>query len=188
MRRAGSRGFTLVEILVVIAVLVLLAAILLPVVSSARERGRQTVCLSNLRQLGQALSMYHQDYGSYPGFWGGVPESLTAYVTDRRLFFCPSSTEPPGIKLSTSYSFLFDGDHLRFPHGNELQSRSVIGYCVAHSKKEPLGKRYEGVFPVLRHDGAVELIPAGEVQVSSHAMPNKEPWFGGSVEVLAFPR
>jgi prepilin-type N-terminal cleavage/methylation domain-containing protein len=187
MRRGGRRGFTLVELLVVIAVLALLAAFLLPIYSSARERGRQTVCLANLRQIGQALSMYRQDYGSYPGFWAGVPEALAPYVKNQRLLFCPSSKQPQGIKLSSSYAFLIDGDRLRFPHGNELQPRSVIVYCRDHAKKEPLDKRYEGMFPVLRHDGAIGIIPAGKVRVSSRAMPNRAPWFGGGVEVLAFP-
>ena len=178
----------MVELLLVVAVLALLAAFLLPVYFSSRERGRQTVCLANLRQIGQALSMYRQDYDSYPGFWAGVPEALAPYVKNQRLLFCPSSTEPQGIKLSSSYAFLIDGDRLRFPHGNELQPRSVIVYCFYHAKREPLGKSHEGRYPVLRQDGAVEIIPAGQVRVSSRSAPNRAPWFGGSVEVLAFPR
>src|SRR5437868_4340093 len=58
MQRAGSRGFTLVEVLVVIAALALLAAFLFPVFSATRERARQGACLGQLRQLGQALTMY----------------------------------------------------------------------------------------------------------------------------------
>jgi prepilin-type N-terminal cleavage/methylation domain-containing protein len=55
------RGFTLVELLVVIAIVAILAAILFPVFAQAREKARQTTCLSNLRQMGLGLQMYWQD-------------------------------------------------------------------------------------------------------------------------------
>ena len=60
-------GFTLVEMLVVISIIAVLAAILFPVFASARAKARQSVCLSNLRQLGMALYMYVGDWDdTYP--------------------------------------------------------------------------------------------------------------------------
>src|SRR5579871_1108709 len=55
-------GFTLIELLVVIAIIAILAAILFPVFAQAREKARQTVCLSNLKELTMANLMYVQDY------------------------------------------------------------------------------------------------------------------------------
>lgn len=61
------RAFTLIEILVVIAIIAILSAILLPVFFTVRGRARQASCISNLRQIGNAVQMYTQDYdGRYP--------------------------------------------------------------------------------------------------------------------------
>ncbi|MDD3926051.1 MAG: prepilin-type N-terminal cleavage/methylation domain-containing protein [bacterium] len=59
-----ENGFTLMELLVVIAVIAILASILFPVFNKVREKGRQVTCQSNLRQIGMAMLMYAQDYDS----------------------------------------------------------------------------------------------------------------------------
>ena len=110
-----SRGFTLIELLVVIAVIAILAAILFPVFAQAREKARQAACMSNLRQIGTALTMYEQDYDerlpdrrdlktSLPGGykpWKSWPTSdprsgwaaivLNAYVKNDQIWACPSA-------------------------------------------------------------------------------------------------
>jgi prepilin-type N-terminal cleavage/methylation domain-containing protein len=64
MRR---QGFTLIELLVVIAIIAILAAILFPVFAQAREKARQTQCVSNCRQIGMGIQMYLNDYdGKFP--------------------------------------------------------------------------------------------------------------------------
>lgn len=62
-RRAFA--FTLIELLVVVAIIVILIAILMPSLGKARKQARQTQCLSNIRQVGMAVTMYTYDYGDY---------------------------------------------------------------------------------------------------------------------------
>jgi prepilin-type N-terminal cleavage/methylation domain-containing protein len=80
-------GFTLVEVLIVVAVLGLLMAILFPVFGRVRESGRRSVCISNLRQIGLACQMYELDFNRR------LPPRLSAihpqYLGDARLFLCP---------------------------------------------------------------------------------------------------
>ena len=65
-RQPGRPAFTLVELLVVIGVLALIASLLLPAVSAAREAARRTHCLNNLRQIGLAMEQYLDRTGRFP--------------------------------------------------------------------------------------------------------------------------
>jgi prepilin-type processing-associated H-X9-DG protein/prepilin-type N-terminal cleavage/methylation domain-containing protein len=71
IRCPGVIAFTLVELLVVIAVIGLLAALLLPVLSRAKAQAQSTACKNHLRQIGLALTMYASDTRCYPTFMGG---------------------------------------------------------------------------------------------------------------------
>ena len=91
-----QRGFTLVELLVVIAVIAVLSAILFPVLAKAREKARQTRCLSNLKQIGLALGMYATDYDEmYPALWTGYTRTVYAhllmpYMKSTQMWTCPA--------------------------------------------------------------------------------------------------
>ena len=85
--RRPAKGFTLIELLVVIAIIAILAALLLPSLASAKARGKSTVCLNNLKQLGLAITMYAQDYNdNYPlayvgGIWPNIwAEAVSDYI------------------------------------------------------------------------------------------------------------
>ncbi len=84
-----KKGFTLIEVLVVIAIIATLAAILFPVFASAREAARKTVCLSNLRQIGMAIQMYATDHNDcFPGLdW---INDILPYAKSSDIFNCPS--------------------------------------------------------------------------------------------------
>ena len=93
------RGFTLIELLVVIAIIAILAAILFPVFSRAREKARQTSCLSNVKQLMLGVLMYAQDYdeklpaevaAAVPGSDGGIVHQINPYVKNTQIWVCPS--------------------------------------------------------------------------------------------------
>ena len=118
------RGFTLIELLVVIAIIAILAAILFPVFAKAREKARQTSCLSNVKQMTLGILQYTQDYDeklvpglvyAYGAGYGPVSNSssfldsrtgfdlIYPYVKNAQIFVCPSTEGGSGY--SRNYGF-----------------------------------------------------------------------------------
>ncbi|MCE5241315.1 prepilin-type N-terminal cleavage/methylation domain-containing protein [bacterium] len=112
----AKRGFTLIELLVVIAIIAILAAILFPVFAKAREKARQSSCLSNEKQIMTAVAMYVQDYdetfciayiSNPPAVrWYNV---IAPYVKNTQVFVCPSMS---GVGYSGGYGWNLRGYNL----------------------------------------------------------------------------
>lgn len=105
MHSKRTAGFTLIEVLVVVAILALLVGILLPSLSRARQQGKAAVCLSNMRQLGMAVIMYAHKYDGYSvdyglSHGGSVDKDRTWYETlekdygDKLVMQCPADKSP----------------------------------------------------------------------------------------------
>jgi prepilin-type N-terminal cleavage/methylation domain-containing protein/prepilin-type processing-associated H-X9-DG protein len=107
MRR--KRAFTLIELLVVIAIIAILAAILFPVFAKAREKARETSCLSNCKQMGLGIVQYVQDYDEhYPGRAMNAEQfswrvTTTPYVKNHQVFMCPSNPNNGWTALDGTY-------------------------------------------------------------------------------------
>ncbi len=101
-----TSAFTLIELVVVIAIISILAAILFPVFASAREKARQTTCASNLKQLGLGMLQYAQDYDEYVPCGTGTSGTLLGcgwigqvypYIKSVAVFQCPDQTGRPNV-------------------------------------------------------------------------------------------
>ncbi|TSC92743.1 MAG: prepilin-type N-terminal cleavage/methylation domain [Candidatus Berkelbacteria bacterium Licking1014_85] len=142
----NKKGFTLIEMLIVITIIAILAAILFPVFARAREKARQASCQSNLKQIGLAMAMYEQDYDEQlPYSWldtngtvGYQPsdtqwvDMIMPYIKNQQLNVCPSinSADQP---ISGKYSY---GLNLAFYY--DIQ----IGYIQFNN---PEGKCYSEI-------------------------------------------
>lgn len=103
MSRSRQNGFTLIELLVVIAIIAILASILFPVFAKAREKARQSTCLSNMKQLGLGIMSYASDYDGSICYWaliGTKPadnkgftwdDQIMPYIKNQQILVCPSN-------------------------------------------------------------------------------------------------
>jgi prepilin-type N-terminal cleavage/methylation domain-containing protein len=99
----ATGGFSLIELLVVIGIIVILAAILYPVFQSVREKARQAQCRSNLHQIALAMREYRDKWNRYPfepyydttaGRWlGGVSALYPDFISDKSVLICPDDRQ-----------------------------------------------------------------------------------------------
>ena len=151
--RSPAGGFTLIEILVVVAIIALLAAILLPSLSHARQATRATICLSNLRQFVMAANVYTYNHkGRYPiayHFLFQPPSLSISYAWDFTTiqdWSIGTTTVKPGLlwqgcktamEIQQCPSFEGGANWMEDPYTGYNYNTSYIGHGSAESIPEP---------------------------------------------------
>lgn len=187
-----QRGFTLVEILVVIGILMLLGALLFPVFSRARENGKRTVCLSNLKQVALSLEMYTQDNNRrYPPAPPTPPTGLLGWswavkdiAKSDEIFQCPSEGKKPDEGFSDYWmnaNLLGKSDvRIRQPASVILNGdgeANSVEYALAEiasspdweqwDKEDPYATRHLGGANYSFADGHVKFLKPDQVTTSA---------------------
>lgn len=162
---AMRRGFTLIEVLVVIAVIALLVSLLLPSLGTAREGARRSRCLSNTRQLAMACAAYSTDGRAgyfIPAFFDwedNIGWLFPEYIGDYRVALCPSTRNRvrPNLTLSEE-----SGDNIPAMYGREFLRDT---YWAAKDRDDDAGGHsYEiraWFFAAKYPDGVAQVTPAG---------------------------
>ena len=134
------KSFTLIEMLVVVAIIGTLAGLLLPVIGSAREKARRVACASNLRQIGMLISQYASDYSYSPvpykinaagDAWSNQSFSnLQNYAAAPTFFHCPSDSRIPSKPVTDWASFTSSTNACSYSLGRNLRWG---GFCKTNA-------------------------------------------------------
>ncbi len=160
--RPGFRGFTLVELLVVIAIIAILAALLMPALAAARSAGRKAGCISNLRQIGIAIQGYAGDFG------GRIPWGPKAPAFTSPAEFYPSTGSPTSLLSLRSGAPV--GIGLLLAH--HLSSQPRVLFCPggdqpldAHAELSRVGTTQAQGSYYYRHGGNTQLFDSPSMAV-----------------------
>lgn len=194
-RRAG---FTLVELLVVIALIAILASLLLPVLGKTKEAGRTAVCGSNIRQLAMAAAAYSLDNrGILPDFlqWlHAVPRDLSSgklypYLTSKQVYLCPTDlvaieAKPANTNRTFSYAMncllCHDDDTSKFiapsqslllmePNLGPYDTSGVVGPVVWMGTTNAISARHNNMGHLVFCDFHVERVKSAAAKKLEHS-------------------
>jgi prepilin-type N-terminal cleavage/methylation domain-containing protein len=183
-------GFSLTELLIVVAIIALLAALLFPVFRAARTSAAGTPCLTNLRQLHVGWAAYMQDSNDV------MPPSITQFAgaaVNHPILKCPLDPTPNGenetisARLSTPVSYYYVRNTPEFRQALlEADPNHGILYCLMHGpRKTVTGRNFSaqtdtsGTVFRLRRDGSIQQVPVAPLcsaSTSSGRMEGRQHW------------
>lgn len=154
-RGASFGGFTLVELLIVIAIIAILAAILFPVFSQAKAAAKQSVCISNMRQMGLAIGLYRNEFDDVNPRYRLCPDrvgdelcntltSPTSFTGPQEIWWAPydNSVAPdsagpfPNYKTGMLAPYVKSVQIFKDPTENQWQ----VGYAMSYITEGPMGR------------------------------------------------
>jgi len=178
-----SQAFTLIELLVVIAIIAILAAMLLPALAKAKQKAKQTGCISNFRQIGIALVMYADNYNQYPAnFWSPLhangnntyvwqPRLLSLMGNNRNAFSCPAAKPESFWDTNQNNTLAGPTGSLKLGEDGKLDN-----YAILETSRFSVGYNDWGVInnnsPTLGLGGDVGTSPVKDTMVRRHITRN----------------
>ncbi len=138
IKNSRYNAFTLIEILIVLAILSLLAAILFPIVSRARASARTSTCAANLRQIGQALALYKSDHD---GFYPPAATIEFPYGSSNDIIWWANiGLQPPPVCPEVDFSMFAIKPKFRHRWGSYASNYNLTGYSSSFEKPGLSGK------------------------------------------------
>jgi prepilin-type processing-associated H-X9-DG protein len=198
-------SFTLIELLVVMAIIMILASLLFPAMSKAKDMSRQISCTSNLKQIGNAFEMYISDFNntvppdaacfknpfnpaSIDVYWinylnynyFGVTEYDFSY--SKGVFVCPSDNSPVKCQ-GVAFSYGLNAVAAEYAPAFSKYTRHSEIYMVGDGKHSQLALWADSVAPVYRHRGGLNMLFAdGHTCWIKYPLPPYggyiPPWYG----------
>lgn len=163
--RHHRNAFSLIELLVVVAVIVILAALLFPVFAKVREKGRAAACMSNYHQIGLAIHMYATDYDDFTppngGSFSGIVADCDPYTKNSAIFTCPDDYDRTKEARAGSYRMasLYQGLPLscgwKDPYTPTITAEPTTT-TLAYEAEQDYAQ--SPIVPTYRHSGGTQLM------------------------------